>query len=358
MKIAIIAHSHYPISEPFAGGLEAHTFHLTKQLQLSGHKVTLFAASGSDQTLPIVPFLEPTAVEHFSPKHQIVEYRENRYSALMDFLKHSDFDVVHNNSLHYVPLERVNELPMPMVTVLHTPPFPSLVSGFRAGMKARNHFVISVSKSVAHDWQNKLPQLKTTLIYNGVDTRYWLPFGLPRKQAIWVGRITPEKGTHWAIKAASLANIHLNICGPIHDADYFNQQVKPRLNKQTVYLGCLDAHTLAREVAQASVLLCTPCWDEPFGLVVAEALASGTPIAGFDRGALAEVLTPETGVLVQECVTSLAIAITKAQRLCRHACRRRAIRLFSLDTMVQRYVELYQTLAAKSARRFTATAAL
>lgn len=344
MKIAIIAHSHYPIREPFAGGLEAHTYNLTKQLQQVGHEVTLFATRGSDTTLPVVPFFEPTAVELFEPDDQITSYREKRYLALMAYLKNSNFDVVHNNSLHYVPLEKVSQLPMPMVTVLHTPPFDSLLSGFIASMTAKNHHIIGVSKSVIRAWQKQLPSIKTTLIYNGVDTRNWAPQGIRQNTAIWAGRIMPDKGTHLAIKAANLANIPLKICGPIHDSGYFTNKIKPLLNENVVYLGCLDAKTLSKEVAQARVFLCTPCWDEPFGLVLAEALASGTPIAGFNRGALAEILTPETGVLVNESAESLAIAITKAQHLSPQACRSRAVEMFSLESMVQKYIALYQLL--------------
>ncbi|WP_083887073.1 glycosyltransferase [Nodosilinea nodulosa] len=345
MKIAVISHSHYPIQEPFAGGLEAHTSSLTRQLQRAGHHVTLYSAVGTDETLPFVPFFRPTEVGLFKSDANIADYREERYTALMQLLQHSDYDLIHNNSLNYIPLQMAGSLPMPMVTVLHTPPFPSLVEGFRASLAAQNHHVIGVSKTVVRAWQREIPELNVTLVYNGVDTTIWLPLRQQARHAIWFGRITPEKGTHLAIQAARLANVQLKICGPIHDSDYFAEQIEPWLGQDVAYLGSLNTVTLADEVARASVFICTPCWDEPFGLVAAEALASGTPVAGFRRGALSEILTPETGVLVaQNDVEGLAKAIPQAQQLCPQACRRRATELFSVDTMLRNYTHLYQRL--------------
>lgn len=344
MKIAVIAHSHYPIKQPFAGGLEAHTYMLVKQLQQAGHHVTLYAAEGSDPTLPYVPFFKPTAEELFRPSQAVKEYREKTYTSLMQHLQHSDFDVVHNNSLHYVPLQRVDRLPMPMVTVLHTPPFLPLVRGFQEAVRAKNHCAIAISQAVIQSWQEIIPALKPTLVYNGINTRRWLPGPQRHNHAIWFGRITPEKGTHLAIRAASLAGIRLRICGPIHNATYFAQEVEPYLSETSVYRGNLKTADLAKEVARASVFVCTPCWEEPFGLVAAEALSSGTPVAGFNRGALAEILTPATGVLVKGGIEALAIAIRQAQKLSSQACRQRAVAMFSVSSMVQGYTRLYQNL--------------
>lgn len=353
LKIAIVSHSHYPIKQPFAGGLEAHTHTLTKQLLQRGHQVTLYAAAGSDKTLPYVPFLEPTAEELFSPTEWRTAYREDAYRGLMEKLQRSSYDVVHNNSLHYVPLQMAADLPMPMVTVLHTPPFSSLIAGFQAALSARNHCAIAVSKAAARVWHSVLPALKPAMVYNGVDVARWLPSYQRQPHAIWVGRITPEKGTHLAIQAALLADIPLKLCGPIHDESYFLKQVKPRLSHKTLYLGNLTMADLAQEFARAKVFICTPCWDEPFGLVAAEAMASGTPIASFRRGALPELLTPETGVLVPENVVALAEAIQQAQHLSNSACRRRAVQLFSVKSMVSRYLELYQRMSCKRHRQTT-----
>jgi glycosyltransferase involved in cell wall biosynthesis len=344
MKIAVVGHSHYPIKQPFSGGLEAHTYMLVEQLHKAGHEVTLFAASGSDKTLPCVSFLSPTAKELFSLDQDVDNYREEAYTSLMQLLQKSDFDIVHNNSLHYVPLQLAASLPMPMVTVLHTPPFFPLIRGFQEATRAPNHRVIAISKAVVRCWRQLFPSLETTLVYNGVNTQHWKPQRKQKRQAVWFGRITPEKGTHLAIKAALLAKISLRICGPVHDDRYFSEQVQPLLSRQVSYLGNLKTLDLAREVARASVSVCTPCWEEPFGLVAAEALASGTPIAGFHRGALPEILTSHTGILVEENTMALANAIEHAQRLSKQACRQRAVETFSMSAMIRGYTTVYQNL--------------
>lgn len=180
------------------------------------------------------------------------------------------------------------------------------------------------------------------MVYNGVDTQCWLSRKRRQQHAIWFGRITPEKGTHLAIKAALLARVCLRLYVPVHDEPYFQEAVRPLLNQRITYAGSLKRADLAREAAQASVFGCMPRWEEPFGLVTAEALSSGTPVAGFAWGALPEIVTPDTGILVEENVSALASAIKKARQFSAQACRQRAIRLFSLDSMVQGYINLYQ----------------
>jgi glycosyltransferase involved in cell wall biosynthesis len=111
-------------------------------------------------------------------------------------------------------------------------------------------------------------------------------------------------------------------------------------------LGHLDHSELAERVGRARVCLVTPRWDEPYGLVAAEALACGTPVCGFDRGALSEILSADVAVLVApDDVEALAAAIPAAARLSRAAARDRAVRHCSEDAMIDSYVSLYRDLA-------------
>ena len=122
---------------------------------------------------------------------------------------------------------------------------------------------------------------------------------------------------------------------------------------QAVYLGHLTHEAIAAMLALASVFVCTPCWEEPFGLVVIEALACGTPVAGFARGALTDILDAECSVLAApNDVVGLALAIRSALSLDRRAGRARA-ECFGNDLMIARYVALYRTLifANEEARR-------
>jgi UDP-glucose:tetrahydrobiopterin glucosyltransferase len=345
MKIAVIAHSHYPIREPFSGGLEAHTHMLVKGLIAEGHDVTLFAAEGSDPSLNVHAFCRPTAKEIFAPTDAIVQYRENAYHYVIEQLKRSDFDIVHNNSLHYVPLHRAVELPMPIVTVLHTPPFIPMINGFRRAVFAPNHASIAVSDCVSDEWRKEIPGLVPTTIWNGVEFGDAYR-GEKENRAVWFGRITPEKGTHLAIEACLKAGMPLTLCGPVYDQNYFDSVIAPLLEthaQDIVYRGSLKRDALFAEVARARVFVCTPCWEEPFGLVVAEALACGTPVAGFRRGALPEILDARTGVLVDaDDADALARAIPHAARLSRGDCRDRADRHFAVARMIARYTAFYR----------------
>ncbi|MBA3606749.1 MAG: glycosyltransferase, partial [Acidimicrobiia bacterium] len=163
--------------------------------------------------------------------------------------------------------------------------------------------------------------------------------------AVWSGRLVAEKAPHLAIDAARMAGVPLRLLGPIHDAAYFRLCVEPRLGGDVEYGGHVSVPELAVAIGEASVAVVTPAWDEPFGLVVAEALACGTPVAGFARGALPELLDASTGALAPaDDVEGLAAAIATAATLSRHDCRRRAERLFAVDRMVDDYEAMFAEL--------------
>ena len=185
------------------------------------------------------------------------------------------------------------------------------------------------------------------MVHNGVDVDRWLP-GPGGGPLVWFGRIAPEKGTHLAIDAAALASRPLVLAGPVADRAYYEREIAPRLAHHAVeYAGHLTHAQLVRLVGGASAALVTPCWDEPYGLVVAEALACGTPVCAFARGALPELLTPDCGRLVAPGdVRGLADAIADVPRLSRHAAREHAVGFCSLDRMVDHYADLYASLAS------------
>jgi glycosyltransferase involved in cell wall biosynthesis len=184
------------------------------------------------------------------------------------------------------------------------------------------------------------------VIRNGVDLDVWSP-GPGGGPAIWFGRLVPEKGAHLAIQAARAGGLELDIAGPIAHRGYFEDRIRPHLGSRIRYLGHLDRIALARRVGSASVTLVTPRWDEPYGLVAAESLACGTPVAGFDRGGVAEVLDPECGVLVAaDDVPGLADAALRARSLSRASARARAVGHCSLARMIDGYERLYARVAA------------
>ncbi|MFC3123781.1 glycosyltransferase [Pseudoroseomonas globiformis] len=345
MRVGIIAHLKYPISEPFAGGLEMHTHMLARLLRQAGHDVRLYAAEGSDPALSPETMGPPTgepqtqlALEHIA----LAEHRA--YKRILQKLRIDPPDVIHNNSLHYLPVDVAHLLPAPMLTVLHTPPFPELRNAVAEQLPEALP-LLAVSASVAQEWRPWRKDVE--IVPNGVELDRFraMNHSVPRNHALWYGRMVPEKGPHLAIDAARMAGMPLRMAGAICDTDYWHGEVAPRLGGAISYIGHLDHASLAEELAAAAVAVCTPRWEEPFGLVVAEALASGTPVAGFARGALPQILDAECGVLAPaDDVPALARSIRAAAGLSRAACRRRAESICDAGTMIAAYEAAYLAL--------------
>lgn len=349
-RIALIASARYPITEPFPGGLEAHTWQLAHQLRARGHDVTVFGGAGSDPTLDVrelapMPSLPAHARTDVSLPADWFLAEHHAYLMLMLELRkpRAPFDVVHNNSLHYLPVAMAPSLAMPVITTLHTPPIAWIESALRTRSPVARHFA-AVSGRTAEQWRPSVPQVQ--VVPNGVDTRFWTA-GPGGGEPVWSGRVVPEKGPVEAIRAARVAGTGLRIAGPRPDPTFFRERIAPLLGDGVTYVGHLNHIELAALVGSARVAVVSPCWDEPYGLVVAEALACGTPVAGFARGALPELLDASCGVLADPGdVDGLAAAIVRAGRLDRAAARRRAVEHCSITTMVAGYERLYEEATA------------
>ncbi|MHA3701823.1 glycosyltransferase family 4 protein [Jatrophihabitans sp. YIM 134969] len=356
MRVAIIASSRYPVADPFAGGLESHVWHLTQQLAGRGHQVSVFAAEGSRTTangarveaiVPAAPRLSREARADVSMPAEWVMAEHHAYLRLMLDLAGSrgdDFDVVHNHSLHHLPLAMAPALRRPMLTTLHTPPTPWLESALQTRYGRTPGRFVAVSAHTARAWQQSAGPVET--IANGVDLAAW-PEGPGGGPAVWSGRLVPEKGPHLAVEAARAAGVDLVLVGPRSDEDYFESHIAPQLDEHVTYAGHLGRADLSRLVRHASVSLVTPCWDEPYGLVVAESLASGTPVAAFRRGGIPEIVDESSAVLAApDDVDDLARAILSARSLSRADCRARAEEVCSLAVMTSRYEQVYEQIAA------------
>jgi glycosyltransferase involved in cell wall biosynthesis len=352
MRIGLISASRFPVAEPFAGGLEAHVWALADGLRRRGHDVTLFAGPGSDPGLGVElldlrrPRISAAARADVSMTAPEWLDEHHAYLQLMVGLGRmgtAQLDVVHNHSLHHLPIAMASTLGVPMLTTLHTPPTPWLESAIQVDESGAVTFA-AVSEHTARAWSHLVPNAH--VVHNGVDVTRWQP-GRGGGPLVWFGRIAPEKGTHLAIDAAALAGAELLIAGPVADRAYYDAEIRPRLEQPGVtHVGHLSHAALNLLVGGATAALVTPCWDEPYGLVVAEALACGTPVCGFARGGVPELLGEGCGRLVAPGdVEALAGAIHAAPLLSRRAAREHAVRCCSLDTMIDRYVGLYRSLA-------------
>lgn len=350
-RVALVASARYPIREPWPGGLEAHTGQLAHALRARGHDVTVFGAPGSDpdldvRALPPLPEISGPARRDVAMPADWFLAEHHAYLALLVALaaERGRYDLVHNNSLHYLPLSCADLVDAPVLTTLHTPPTPWMESAVRLGDPQRLHFA-AVSEHTASTWSAAVGT-RATVVRNGVDTDRWRP-GPGGGRPVWSGRIVPEKGPVEAIRAARAAGTGLRLAGPRPDLRWFDDEVAPLLGGDVTWEGHLSHDELGRLVGDASVAVVSPCWDEPYGLVVAEALACGTPVAGFARGALPEIVDATCGVLAPPGdVGGLAAAITRAAGLSRAAARERAVTHCSAGAMVSGYERLYERVAA------------
>jgi glycosyltransferase involved in cell wall biosynthesis len=345
LHVCLIASSRFPVREPFMGGLEAHTHALADALLARGHRVSLFAAPGSDPALGAIELPVPRYTSSPAARADVgatpVEWMEEHhaYLGLMLGISRGEvgpFDVIHNNSLHHLPVAMSGVVDVPVVTTLHTPPLSWLESAITLAA-AESRFV-AVSECTARAWEHVV---RAEVVPNGVDTAFWRP-GAGGGGAVWSGRLVPEKAPHDAVDAAVRAGVPLTLVGPMHDRAYFDREIVPRLRGDVTYAGHVDRVRLRALLGAASVAVVTPQWDEPFGLVAAEAMACGTPVAAYDRGALGELVDDRTGVLVPAGdVGALAAALHDAARRDRREVRERAHRHFSHDRMVDGYERTY-----------------
>ena len=340
------------------GGLEAFTHDIAKRLKDRGHDITLYASELSDPYLNVQVILSDMDYdrETFSRfrSHELSEDFISTHHAYLELMQDIDgkgHDIIFNNSLNYVPLTMSTMLETPMVTVLHTPPIFEMKRAMAHERKIGKINYVSVSKTNAQAWKPYLNDC--AVINNGIDTLAWKFHEAPTgNYVVWYGRIHPDKGTHIAIQAAKLAGYHIKVAGSIADRHYFETYVEPLLDESVELLGNCSHQELNDLIGNALTCLITPCWEEPFGLVVAESLACGTPVTGISRGALPYILTEETG-----CLTSsnnpaeLAGCITKAITLDRGACRKRAETTLDVERMVDAYEELFISTIAN--RNFT-----
>lgn len=337
MRIAQLAPLWESVPPLAYGGSELIVSLLTDELVRRGHEVTLFA-SGDSVSLAKLDSVHPKALRLDANVKEHPIYEMLQLSRLYEQAK--DFDVIHSH-IGCAGLLGANLIKTPIVHTLHGVFTPDNAKLFTY---ARQQPYISISNSQR---QGKLDLNYVATVYNGidVDAHQFYPQPQDPPYLAFLGRISPEKGTHLAIEIAQQAGWHLKIAGKVDrvDVDYYEQQIKPLIDgKQIEYLGEAN-HAQKNSLLGGAVATLFPItWKEPFGLVMIESMVAGTPVIALELGSTSEVIAHgKTGFLchsIAECIAS----IDQVHSLSRLACREHVVQNFSVQRMVDGYEAVYQ----------------
>ncbi len=322
MRIFVTADPELPVPPKLYGGIERVIALLVDGLVARGHDVTLFAHADSKVSATLVPYpgqRSGSTADTMINAAQIALEAARRHP-----------HVIHSfGRLAY--LLPVLPLPIPKVMSYQRAVTPRSVDlGLRLS-RGTLHFA-ACSQQLTRDVQTT----RWDVIYNGVATeRYQFEPAVPADAPVmFLGRIERIKGTHLAIEIAKKAKARLIIAGNVpegaeHQA-YFKTEIEPHVDgRQVMYAGPVDDSMKSELLSQVRALLMPVLWNEPFGIVMAEALACGTPVIGFARGSVPEVVADGVTGFVGESVEALADAIGRLSRIDRRACREEAERRFS-----------------------------
>jgi len=341
MRVAQISPLWESVPPPAYGGSELIVSLLTEELVRRGHDVTLFA-SGDSATQAQLAAVHPRALrlDNAVKEHPIYEMLQLGQV----YEQAQEFDVIHSH---------IGCAALPIAQLVKTPTIHTLHGRFtpdneRLFRYARRQPYVSISHA-QRDPRLGLNYVAT--VYNGidVDAHRFYPEPQDPPYLAFLGRISPEKGTHLAIDIAKQAGWHLKIAGKIDrvDVDYYEQEIKHRIDgKQIEFLGEAN-HVQKNALMGGAVATLFPItWEEPFGLVMIESMVAGTPVVAINKGSTSEVIADgKTGFLcktVEDCVN----ALDRVADLDRTACRQHVIQNFSVQRMVDGYEAVYRQLVA------------
>lgn len=343
LKIAQVAPLWYSIPPKKYGGIERIISFVTEELVRKGHKVTLFATKNSKTKAKLISLIEKDIT---SLGVGWGDYWWNLFNHSTAFGKADQFDIIHCHwGIMGEFFQRFTKTP-----VLHT--FHNIPQSSDLRWKIFKHFknnlnAVFISKS---EKRNAPVKFKNNwIVYNGIDVSQFKFNPNPKNHFIWIARVSPAKGIENAIKIAEKTGIKLLLAGQIQPQwlDYFKTRIKPRLTKKIQYVGELSQDKLSNFYGSAKACLYPIEWEEPFGLIMAESMACGTPVITFDRGSAREVVkNGETGFVVKNIRETIE-AIKKIGQIDRSACRERVENLFSYQRMVSDYEKIYQEILSR-----------
>lgn len=338
MRIAQVAPLIESVPPRAYGGTERVVHYLTEALVQMGHQVTLFASGDSHTSARLVPIVDRALRLNPARPYPVIWH-----TLMVDRVRElcSSFDVIHFH-IDTVHLPVAVQCPTPSLTTLHGRlDLPDLQPLFR---RFHRHPLVSISNAqrAALPWANWL-----ATIHHGLPLDLYSFHPQPQDYFAFVGRISPEKRCDRAIEIAIACDTPLRIAAKVDHADkgYFEQTIEPMLDHPLVtFVGEIDDAAKNDFIGNARALLTPIDWPEPFGLVIIEAMACGTPVLAYGHGSVPELIADgETGRVVHDQHQAIAAARTM-DRIDRRACRATFERRFCAPVMARQYLDKYQEL--------------
>ena len=339
MKIAIVAHSVFEVSEPYKGGLEKFIHKLSNRLVENGIDVTLFCNSKTEDGL-----YKKVAFTDFDYKFDNQFDILNRdYKKLINYLANNkEFDLIHNNSLNNEMMQ-LSKGGTPVLTTIHIPAIGEFKKAVLKNIVNHNNYINIVSESCLKSWKGVT---SCRVIHNGIEVDSWDSSCDNRQGAIWFGRICPEKGVERSIQAAISARMPITIAGIVNNKEYFDYLNTKYKNKFT-YVGLCNHKELNNLIKSSEVFIKAPVWEEPFGYVYLESLACGTPIATYDSFIANELLNSNVASITNTNIKSLGLGAIRSSGLSPTDCVQHVKDNFSLDKTIEEYIKLYKEICTR-----------
>jgi glycosyltransferase involved in cell wall biosynthesis len=333
MRIALIAPPFIAVPPTAYGGTELFIAHLANGLHARGHDVTVYANGDSHVHCQLKwryrhadwPVADGCAAQLKNADHTAWAIHDASRSA----------DLIHLNDIVGAPFTRFTD--QPVVLTIHHPHEPTLSHQY-----ARYPAIHYVAISLAQARREPMPTMK--VVHHGLPIDEYTFRTEKRGHLAFLGRMAPCKGAHVAIEVAQRARLPLKLAGEIQPVfrEYWEEQVAPHVDgEQIEYVGEADHARKNELLSQARALLFPIQWDEPFGLVMIEAMACGTPVLAFDGGSVREVV--QDGVSGWICRDAGEMADrASAPSIAPESCREWAVAHFSCERMVDRYIDIYE----------------
>ena len=342
MRIAQISPLFEAVPPKLYGGTERVVYSLTEELVAMGHDVTLFASGDSITSATLAPMreqairLDPSVKDWVALYYRMVE---------MIYRRKDEFDVLHFH-IDYFPLSLFGRQKVPFLTTLHGR------LDVQEFIDVFNTFPEAPFVSISNNQRLPIPGLNwVRTVLHGMPANLLTPQPVKQDYAAFLGRISPEKGVDRAIRIASRAGLKLKIAAKVDNADrqYYETQIRPLIdgNPNVEFVGEINDAQKPDFLSGAQALIFPIDWPEPFGLVMIEAMACGTPVIAYRCGSVPEVIDDGvTGFIVQD-EASAVDALGQLHRLDRAKVRATFDRRFTARRMAEDYVNVYQELCAK-----------